>query len=51
LTAEDRSTLDAVIELARLRWAEDFDNDAAVPIKDGVRAAQDDYMYLYDRRL
>jgi hypothetical protein len=29
LTAEGRSTLDAVIELAKPRWAEDFGNEAA----------------------
>ncbi|KAL3490355.1 hypothetical protein BJX62DRAFT_238167 [Aspergillus germanicus] len=51
LTAEGRSTLDAVIKLAKPRWAEDFGNEAAEMIEDAVRAAQDDYMYLYDRRL
>jgi hypothetical protein len=51
LTAEGRSTLDAVIELAKPRWAEDFGNEAAGVIEGAVRAAQDDYMYLYDRRL
>jgi hypothetical protein len=51
LTAEGRSTLDAVIELAKLRWAEDFGNEAAGAIEGAVRAAQDDYMYLYNRRL
>jgi hypothetical protein len=51
LTAEGRSTLDAVIELAKPGWVADFGTVAAGVIEDAVRAAQDDYMYLYDRRL
>ncbi|KAJ0419184.1 hypothetical protein BJY00DRAFT_314253 [Aspergillus carlsbadensis] len=51
LIAEGRSTLDAIIELAKRVWVASFGALAAGVIEDCIRAAEGDFMYLYDRRL